>query len=197
MSYHSSNQAKYQSKNALKRYCVGQFKKRFLAELAKVNPSRILEAGCGEGIMTHAILDAFPGVDLEALDIDERLVEQALALNPGTRIVQASVLELPFEDKSFDAVVCSEVMEHLAAPEDALRELCRVCSGTLVLSVPHEPWFRLGNIVGMSHLKALGDPDGHVQHWSRRRFIRMVSKQIIVESAATPFPWVLAVGTPR
>jgi len=197
VSYQSNNREKYESRNPLKRHFVKQFRTRFLAELQRVRPTLVLEAGCGEGIMTRAVLDAFPGVEMRALDIDERLVEQALALNPGANITQGSVLELPFEDKSFDTVVCSEVLEHLETPEDALRELCRVCSGTVVLSVPHEPWFRLGNIAGLAHLKTLGNPDGHIQHWSRRSFVNMVSKQITVESAVTLFPWIMVVGTPK
>ena len=53
---------------------------------------------------------------------------------------------LPFPDQAFDLVLAIEVLEHVPGPESALAELARVCSGTLVASVPFEPIWRAGNL---------------------------------------------------
>ena len=61
------------------------------------------------------------------------------ATNPRLTLVQGDAMALPFEDDSFDHVVCSEVLEHLADDLKAVRELYRVLKpgGTLVVTVPN------------------------------------------------------------
>jgi len=56
--------------------------------------------------------------------------------------VQGSVLDLPFEDGSFDNVVAMEVLEHVTDPHRAFQEIRRVLKsdGRLVISVPSETW---------------------------------------------------------
>ena len=46
---------------------------------------------------------------------------------------------LPFDDRSFDTVVCLDVLEHLANPHDVFDELCRVSRDTVIVSLPN-PW---------------------------------------------------------
>ncbi len=50
-----------------------------------------------------------------------------------------SVMELPFQDNVFDSVFCSQVLEHVPSPEQALQEFhrCLKPGGSLVISVPH------------------------------------------------------------
>ena len=68
---------------------------------------------------------------------------------------------MPFEDDSFDLVLCLEVLEHVPEPGAALAELARVCCGRIVLSVPDEPWFRLGSLARGKYLRGLGDHPEH------------------------------------
>ena len=55
--------------------------------------------------------------------MDERTVAHARARHPGTEFVAADVRELPFDDASFDLVVCFETIEHVAGPDGVLAEL--------------------------------------------------------------------------
>lgn len=57
-------------------------------------------------------------------------------LEPGRAMVAADLTALPFEDKSFDLIVCSHVLEHIPDDGAALRELRRVLRGTLLLQTP-------------------------------------------------------------
>jgi SAM-dependent methyltransferase len=94
----------------------------------------VLDAGCGGGALVYTALreDAsrVVGVDLsrQALDHTERLV-RTYASEKADRIDlrQASVLELPFGDATFDVVYSAGVLHHLAEePEKGFRELVRV-----------------------------------------------------------------------
>jgi ubiquinone/menaquinone biosynthesis C-methylase UbiE len=54
------------------------------------------------------------------------MLEQARVNNPGSEIQQADVESLPFEDGSFDFVLCVEVLRYLPDPEPCIREMARV-----------------------------------------------------------------------
>ena len=73
---------------------------------------------------------------------------------------------LPLIDHSADVVTCLEVLEHLVAPERAVGELARICRGRCVVSVPWEPFFRLGNLCRGRDVGRWGNNPEHVQHFS-------------------------------
>ena len=81
----------------------------------------------------------------------------------ATRPVQASLLSLPFPDRTFRAILCTEVIEHTADPAAAVQELCRVLApgGTLVLTVPNK---RLKFALTVADLLKLR-PYGGLENW--------------------------------
>lgn len=108
---------------------------------------RFLDVGCGEGRHTlgaylHANVEAI-GVDLSDSDLDiarERSQEfvEPDNNNKSVSFQQANALELPFEDNSFDKVICSEVLEHIPDFQGVLKEMQRVVKpdGVIAISVP-------------------------------------------------------------
>jgi ubiquinone/menaquinone biosynthesis C-methylase UbiE len=104
---------------------------------------------------------------------------------------RANVLALLFADAQFDLVLCNEVLEHLRKPEIALRELRRVTRAYVLLSVPHEPWFRLLNALRGKHLWAWGNDPEHIQNWTGRQFVDFVVRDFVVVKQASAFPWLL------
>src|SRR6267142_6563953 len=95
--------------------------------------ARILDAGCGTGTLTLALVRAlrFP-VSITALDLSASSIEAARkAVNQGpgrsrdVHYAQGNVLSLPFADNSFDLVVTSGALEYMPL-EDGLCELARV-----------------------------------------------------------------------
>lgn len=82
---------------------------------------------------------------------------------------------MPFENAAFDIVICSEVLEHLQYPGRALRELARVSGNMLLLTVPNEPWFCLGNLFALKNIQRFGNPIGHINHWTYRGFVKYIN----------------------
>ncbi len=79
------------------------------ARLAVRPPERILEIAAGTGVLTRALVEALPGTSaIVATDLNGPMIDHARAI--GTRRAvewrQADAMKLPFEDATFDAVVC-------------------------------------------------------------------------------------------
>lgn len=83
------------------------------------------------------------------------------------------------------------MLEHLERPEDALRILREVAKGWVILSVPREPLWRIMNMARGKYLGDLGNTPGHVQHWSHRGFVEMVSRHLEIVSVRLPMPWTM------
>ncbi len=108
---------------------------------------RVLDAGCGtaygSAMLAEAGAEHVTGIDRAA-----SVLETARpSLPPNVDLVVGDLRELPFPDRSFDLVVCFEVVEHLEEPDAALRELSRVVSGDgiVLVSSPNRDVYEPGN----------------------------------------------------
>src|SRR5438132_3244394 len=116
--------------------------RKFFRVLDLVRPllpcDSLLDAGCGDGLYLEAIGSG--ASRLVGTDISDRILEtaRATATRSGVEpeLVRANVESLPFPDRSFDVVLCTQVIEHLLAPAEGLHELARVLrpGGTLVIT---------------------------------------------------------------
>lgn len=61
-------------------------------------------------------------------------------------VIQEDVQQLTFADKTFDIVLCQQVLEHVPDPVKAINELQRVCRRQLIITVPYEPFFTLARL---------------------------------------------------
>ena len=80
-----------------------------VAERAKgFGPKRILETAAGTGVVTDALSRALPDCEIVATDLNQPMLDVAASrvTSPNVTFRQADALSLPFEDASFDLVVC-------------------------------------------------------------------------------------------
>jgi ubiquinone/menaquinone biosynthesis C-methylase UbiE len=128
----------------------GRSVERYLREnpLPLAAGARVLDAGCGTGLLTLAFLRAHRRpADVTSIDLSVRSLQTARKaaqkLNPAPRrevtFAQADALRLPFADETFDLVMTSGVLEYLPLGE-GLREVSRVIApGGLLFFVPVRP----------------------------------------------------------
>ena len=146
-----------------------------------------LEVGCGEGVIAEKLWRRWG--EVVALDLPDAGLRDDWRTRQGPRYLHASTHQLPFADNRFDVVVAAEVLEHLPDPVGGLHEMARVGRRHLVLSVPREPVFRSCNLAAGRYVRDLGNTPGHLNHWSKRGFVRLVSQFGQIRDVTSPFPW--------
>jgi len=109
--------------------------------LPKTGISRVMDVGCGNGGLSEILSNL--GINVTATDLGFDSIQRASSKikkkNLKIPFVQGDIYRLPFDDKSFDAVVASEIIEHLEKPYDAMIEITRVLrpGGYFIGSTPY------------------------------------------------------------
>lgn len=184
---------KYNTTNPVAKRLQAGFE-RCLDELfAKAAPQSLLDVGCGEAHHTYQWAQQLGDKRVVGIDLDDDTLksfwEQRTAPNLEYKILKAE--NMPFEDNEFDVATAIEVLEHVPDPEHTVAEMARVASGHLLVSVPREPMWRMLNMARGAYIKDLGNTPGHLNHWSKRSFVQLLSKHGEVVEARSPFPWTM------
>jgi len=184
---------KYRTANPIARHLMQGFLGAFDALATKVPVASVLEIGCGEGELSIRL--AQRGFQVRGCDISAEIVEEARrrAAEAG---VDASFWTQPIksieDSNAAPLVVCCEVLEHLDDPERGVETLARLARPHLIASVPREPIWRILNLARGKYIADLGNTPGHVNHWSRRGFIDLLSRRFDIVEVKTPLPWTMA-----
>jgi demethylmenaquinone methyltransferase/2-methoxy-6-polyprenyl-1,4-benzoquinol methylase len=116
--------------------------RRMTAEAVVRRGDRVLDACCGTGDL--ALADERAGGRVVGLDFSERMLERARRKSASVEWVRGDLLELSFEDASFDAATVGFGVRNVADLERSLRELRRVLRpggrlGILEITTPRGP----------------------------------------------------------
>jgi 2-polyprenyl-3-methyl-5-hydroxy-6-metoxy-1,4-benzoquinol methylase len=196
---------KYGSKNPVVRRLMSGFHETLDELWARAAPSTVLDVGCGEGVLTvewaEQLGDTQVGADaprgtgrrVVGIDLDDPKLraEWAKRERPNLEFRVEEATHLSFADGEFDLAAAIEVLEHVPEPEATLAEMARVARSHLLVSVPREPLWRGLNMARGAYLRDLGHTPGHVNHWSKRGFVSLLSRYGVVEEARSPFPWTM------
>ena len=106
----------------------------------KLTPqARILDVGCGNGVISRHLGKL--GYNVLGIDVSAKTIETARSLTelPNVRFEQKSAEELVASGETYDAVICSEVLEHLSDPGSLLNVLYQSLApnGKLIVTVPN------------------------------------------------------------
>jgi SAM-dependent methyltransferase len=138
------------------------------------NPLRVIDVGCGTGHLLLALINRLPEpVRLCGLDFSDSAIRRSRRLVPSVELVVANVYEIPYPDHNFDLVTCTETLEHLERPKEALQEMFRILKpgGHLVVTVPDG---------------TKDDWSGHVNFWSAEELRRILLPYEVRQVTPTP-----------
>ena len=184
---------KYGSTNPVVRRLMAGFERTLDELFEQVDPGSVLDVGCGEAILTHQWATARPATRVVGFDLEDPAIqaewEKRSAPNLEYRVMKAE--NLPFDDDAFDLAAAIEVLEHVPDPEHTVAEMARVASKHLLVSVPREPLWRALNMARGAYLRDFGNTPGHVNHWSKRSFVELLSRYGEVAETRSPFPWTM------
>lgn len=121
---------------------------RIVIEQLDLKPGeKILEAGCGRGFYGNLIGSFFPRTLYVGIDINENYLQVAktFATTKNVKFNKADATKLPFENETFDKVLCTEALEHIENDRKVLSEIYRVLKpkGIVLITVPNKnyPFF--------------------------------------------------------
>ncbi len=171
-----------------------------LAELRAVKAQTVLDAGCGNGGLCRVLADA--GFAVTGVDVDADGIAIALGDNPDLNLRVFGFASDPstlITGGTFDAVVSTEVVEHLYSPHelarfavDALRP-----GGTFVISTPYHGWLKNLILALFGKFDSHWSPlwhGGHIKFWSRDTLTRLLESAGLevdrfVGAGRLPFLW--------
>ncbi len=184
---------KYSTSNPVVLWLIGRWLRR-LREQLPPDAGTVIDVGIGEGLAAEQLgvgTHQRPVIGVEYRF--DKLVAARTRL-PGVKGLRADAGMLPLADRSAEVVMCIEVLEHLVRPHAAIAELARVTRRICVVSVPWEPWFRLGNLGRGKNVTRLGNDPEHIQHLTPTRLRSALEPHFASVQIVRSFPWLIGVG---
>lgn len=186
----TSNYKKFKTNNFVVRKLFDNFYNNLIKILKGNNFKTVLDAGCGEG-ETIMRLKKYLTDNIVGFDINKECVAYCKNNFLNYSFSVEDIYKLPYKDNQFDLVFCLEVLEHLTDPLNAISELNRVSNDNIIISVPYEPWFMLGNLLRGKNISRFGNDSEHIQHFNLVKIRKLLEQKTNVVKIQVAFPWII------
>ena len=122
---------------------------------------RVADIGCGSGYVVKALASSPAVREVYGVDFSTTSISRCRADVSDGHFFIGDIYRLACMDGVFEAVVCMETLEHLDQPDDAIRELFRVCKngGYVIITIPNG---------------ALDEYVGHINFWTQEEFLALL-----------------------
>ncbi len=157
----------------------------------------IIEAGCGTGHVLEEIADNIKTSSLIGIDPLEWWLDKAKErLGNRAKLIRGFAEEMPFDNKSIDIAVCTEVIEHVIDPEIVLNELKRIIKddGLIIISIPNEKLINnLKDVMDLlkvyqkffSNIPKRNDEEWHLHSFDLKSFKRYIPEALKIQSVSS------------
>ncbi|MFC1907532.1 methyltransferase domain-containing protein [Chloroflexota bacterium] len=100
---------------------------------------KFLDIGCFDGTISHLFGSVLKAKEIYGIDNSSKAIKAAKKTGIKAYELDIDKEDLPFEDNSFDAIFCGEVIEHLFDPDNLLDEVYRVLKpgGFCIITTPN------------------------------------------------------------
>jgi len=163
--------------------CTNQFLKDPILNLLKsVGTKRVLDIGCGNGTLDKYLIEG--GIEIVGVEPGDDGIKNARKLLPGTIFFQLGVYDDPLRitEDGFDAVLSTEVIEHLYQPRKLI-EFAKAKlkpGGYLLLTTPYHGYIKnmmLSVFNKWDYHHAPWWDGGHIKFWSKASLTALVEEQ--------------------
>lgn len=153
----------------------------------------MVDLGSGEGLVAAALHKLPFAFEYKGVELNPAAVKLARAHLPTLSFEVGDIVTTPPVDKWADLAICLEVLEHLSEPQKAVANIARWTRKNAIISVPHEPYFRIGSLLRGKYLTSLGNHPEHVQQFSPKSLRALLSPHFAAVHIEMAFPWLIAV----
>ena len=104
-----------------------KYKQMSIKEFTNKKFNDVLDCGCGTGPMIEILCEKYPDKLYTGLDLTPEMIKKAKEKNlPNTNFVVGDCEKIPYENESFDVIICTNSFHHYPNPQDFFDNAYRV-----------------------------------------------------------------------
>ncbi|HHT18062.1 MAG: methyltransferase domain-containing protein [Euryarchaeota archaeon] len=148
---------------------------------------KVLDVGCGDGTILYMLQKDYE-IEPYGIDISINAMNKAKERGIKTKISNLNQ-EIPFPENYFNTILCTDVLEHLFSPENALQEIYRVSKedALIIFSIPN--FGHLKNRIQFLLGKNITEPPfqvkSHIRFWNQKSFVKLLKKNGFIMEKST------------